>query len=617
MVEKLLLPSGCHFQEDAKAVICCWDSKEILACPGSGKTTVLLAKLKLLADKLPLKDGRGVCVLSHTNVAVNELKGKMGDAAEKLLGYPNFVGTLQTFVDQFITFPFLKQYTNKSIQVVDRPSFAAALFSLACKRYKTLAGFVRNQQKSYSSVLSDVVSFTSSLYLNNGALYVWVNGTGKLLAGATSISAQNYIAAVYDLLTEEGLIRYEDAYSFTVQALEQYGESLRKLLSRRFQYVFVDEYQDCSEIQRHILDRIFANSESLMQKIGDVDQAIYSGTGDNTPDWQVTEDRLSIANTNRYGQEIADVLTLLRTGKNQIHSERGMRGIKPTLLIYDNASQNCVISSFVGEIQMNHLSHPTGVYKAIGMFKNVSGLKIGDYWSDFQAETSNKSGIQYSDFITQIIMELESGKLYQAERYVRKLLCRVYHYHGIKNPKGKEYSVNSVKQYIAEKHADIYQVSVLQLAKLQPCDYAVVDSHIRALLVGLLGTSVLERLPDNFMNSTHTVSVSNRKLNTYQDEESRIEIVFDTVYGVKGETHDATLYLETETKRSTDIKRILPLLEGKPIKGEIHEKSRKCVYVGFSRPRHLLCLAISKSTYKGHERAFLGWKIIDLTAMHM
>lgn len=126
-IEKLLLPNGRRFADDARNVINSWDSNDILACPGSGKTTVLIAKLKLIADELPLKDGRGVCVLSHTNVAVNELKAKLGQSAERLLSYPNFVGTIQTFVDQYITFPFLRQFADASIQVVSNDDYAKHL----------------------------------------------------------------------------------------------------------------------------------------------------------------------------------------------------------------------------------------------------------------------------------------------------------------------------------------------------------------------------------------------------------------------------------------------------------------------------------------------------------
>ena len=48
----------------------------VQACPGSGKTTTLVAKLAILADRIP-NDGRGICVLSHTNVAREEIEKKL------------------------------------------------------------------------------------------------------------------------------------------------------------------------------------------------------------------------------------------------------------------------------------------------------------------------------------------------------------------------------------------------------------------------------------------------------------------------------------------------------------------------------------------------------------
>ncbi|RNA63224.1 hypothetical protein D1631_15450 [Chryseobacterium nematophagum] len=42
------------------------------------------------------------------------------------------------------------------------------------------------------------------------------------------------------------------------------------------------------------------------------------------------------------------------------------------------------------------------------------------------------------------------------------------------------------------------------------------------------------------------------KIYTYVQEDDSVEIQFDTIYGVKGETHAATLYVETYT-RTYDI----------------------------------------------------------------
>lgn len=114
------------------------------------------------------------------------------------------------------------------------------------------------------------------------------------------------------------------------------------------------------------------------------------------------------------------------------------------------------------------------------------------------------------------------------------------------------------------------------------------------------------------MTDTALPTVTKADNNIYVDEKGR-KIEFNTVHGVKGETHDATLYLETKEKRSSDLKRILPLLEGKTfISNPTIEYARRCVYVGLSRPRKLLCVAMMGDTYCGHEKAFANWDVIDI-----
>ncbi len=354
--EEVLLPQECSFDEDAIKVIKCWKNAEVLACPGSGKTTVLLAKLKILSDKMPLEASRGICVLSHTNVAVNEVKEKLGGSAQKILGFPNYVGTLQTFVDRYITFPYLKRIVKVPIQVVAQKEYAIALYGLIKEKYKKLAVFLRLQyENTYSSKYANIIDFISELYIANHELYISINGKSKKLAGSKSDSAKNYKRATIDLLVEQGMLRYEDCYGYTQKAIEIYGNNLRNILSQRFKYVFVDEYQDCSEMQRTILNSLFDGTDTILQKIGDVDQAIYNG-GENTfTDWCVSEGYLELSNSNRYGQEIADVLAKLRTGCKLIYSTKGKVKIKPTLLLYDDNTRENVVGAFIQEIKRNNL----------------------------------------------------------------------------------------------------------------------------------------------------------------------------------------------------------------------------------------------------------------------
>ncbi len=75
---------------------------DLLAVPGSGKTTALMAKLYCLSKHLPFEDGSGVLVLAHTNAAVEEIECKLKKHCPQLFEYPSFVGTIQSFVNKFL-----------------------------------------------------------------------------------------------------------------------------------------------------------------------------------------------------------------------------------------------------------------------------------------------------------------------------------------------------------------------------------------------------------------------------------------------------------------------------------------------------------------------------------
>lgn len=65
------------------------ETLDVSACPGSGKTTLVVAKLAMLARKWKSRT-RGICVLSHTNVARHEIEQRLGDTevGRRLLNYP-------------------------------------------------------------------------------------------------------------------------------------------------------------------------------------------------------------------------------------------------------------------------------------------------------------------------------------------------------------------------------------------------------------------------------------------------------------------------------------------------------------------------------------------------
>ena len=255
--EKLLLPKNAHFQEDARKVIRCWHSTDVSACPGSGKTTVLLAKLKILADRMPLENGAGICVLSHTNVAVEEIRKRLSGYADKLIAYPNYMGTIQSFIDKFVTMPYLRNITGHNVQVIDDLPYARQMLKRIYdeKKYEKLRYVIRNNYSS-NNQFSDILTFVLALYLReDGSLCV--GNQKKALAGAGRPSTQQFNTLMEELLMSDGIIRFRDAYSYAQKAIDALSETYTDLFPLRFRYVFIDEYQDCDITQRKALMKIF------------------------------------------------------------------------------------------------------------------------------------------------------------------------------------------------------------------------------------------------------------------------------------------------------------------------------------------------------------------------
>lgn len=92
------------------------DSVDIQAFPGSGKTTILVAKLAILAKKWTYSNV-GICVLSHTNVAREEIEERLGNTeiGRKLLSYPHFIGTEHSFLIHMFLYHGYSQTDMKSI----------------------------------------------------------------------------------------------------------------------------------------------------------------------------------------------------------------------------------------------------------------------------------------------------------------------------------------------------------------------------------------------------------------------------------------------------------------------------------------------------------------------
>ncbi len=256
---------SCNFSdENARMVLKSNSTCDIQAGPGCGKTTLLVAKLAIISMKR-IWVGKGICVLSHTNVARREIENRLSHhgAAYKLLNYPHFVGTIQSFTDRFLAMPYLR---NKGIEVsiIDDIRFsirARALINLYPKARSWLS-YQRN--KHYLETLR-----------YEGPELRLSSRDGKIAVSEDSPTYKQLYDLKKRISEEDGIFRYDDMFAFAEAYIKDFP-FIKQILCERFPWVLVDEMQDTNALQERLVGKLFSTG-CIFQRFGDINQSIYSG----------------------------------------------------------------------------------------------------------------------------------------------------------------------------------------------------------------------------------------------------------------------------------------------------------------------------------------------------
>lgn len=336
-------------------------SRDFNAVPGSGKTSLLAAKLLLLARKWP-HARRGICVLSHTNVARNEIAHRLAGTAEgsQLLNYPHFIGTIHSFVNHFFAMPLLRSLGQK-IDVIDDQVFADKARSLLLTRkFAGLRTYLENQRNGEG--------IATTLFYRTATLSVHVE-SGSLPASHTK--SYNSLIELKNTLSSQGVFRHRDMFAFADRAL-QTCPRLFDVVHRRFPMVFIDEMQDTSWDQELLLNSIF-DGRSVMQRFGDIDQKILS---DEEQAELLTFPRAGygcISTSKRFGKAISDAVGCVRVSGEAVVGE-GEDINAPVLLLYKTDSAIKVVEHF-GRIVIGQLSEDNIGAREV---KAMSARKTGE-----------------------------------------------------------------------------------------------------------------------------------------------------------------------------------------------------------------------------------------------
>ncbi len=625
--ERILLPAGKEFGDQARAFIKRLDTLDLQAVPGSGKTTVLLAKLLIFEKHLPFEDGAGVLVISHTNTAVDEIKNRIGRYCPMLMPYPNFVGTIQRFVNRFLAIPYYKQIYNNTPRRIDNE-----LYFCNQKLPAKVWGWLNNRPEKQKKE----IRFKTRL-LNKGTLGYDLSKDGGDFPLNKGGEAYTALLEMKKSLREDGFLCFDDSYILGKAYLDE-CLNVKLLLQKRFKYVFVDEMQDMDEHQKDLLERLFydnGNNSTVYQRIGDNNQAIYFNKVKAENTWNAREVIHSLTGSRRLPKAIAEVVQPFALeeqaieGKNNFNVDGSANDILPHVIVFDNNTVEKVIPVFCElvkkfqecrKIPVNHKhtinKHTINAVAWIGKEGATFGLR--NYWKDYDSKTvqENEKALP------------QPGGLKKYYRGLVDILLKVLRLEEITNPQiQKHFTANSLKKHLREVNEEYYDRIRFLLYKWSREIYK--GNHDEAMhemkekiskILKAFFSKDLDKATDfvsSDFDSFKGVKDVLIKNNVYRCTDSCVEVKVGTVHSVKGETHTATLYMESyyynDSGKSYESQRLKKQFEGEKLAenaGARVKESAKMLYVGFSRPTHLLCFAVQKSRYD--PEVFASWEPIIL-----
>lgn len=605
----------------------CLENKPIVACPGSGKTTVLLAKLIILSNRMPFDDGRGICVLTHTNVAIDLIKDKLGVDAFKLFAYPNFFGTLQSFVDRFLAIP---SFVNS---MGFRPIIDSNLYDNKVQSEYEKAKYLPKRwidpRGGYEYIRQLCFNMNNPKIISNGLF-------GHPFAPEEKDYYQK-IKAFKETICRYGYLKFDEAYTLASSYVQKH-ESIIYAFQERFKFVFIDEMQDTAIHQSKIINTLFQGSEkTIIQEFGDPNQAIYDYDGQKG-EWKYDEnDCLHLTKSKRFGEQIANAINPLRIKTNEppLEGENQDSILPPHLIIFDKADKTVLdeFGQLIVKYELHKIKDSTFVaIGRVGKEKDEGKITLKTYWDGFE-KASAKNKEHFPTLIEYLAKDLPDKKNY-SERIINGIL-QLLELHEFKKEIQigdrviqRRYTKTTLFDYLKKDHEELYfefRTFISDCGLKIKKEKENFNIGVYKLILEFVSDKILSLKNIQFDKNISFLQISEAITNQNQQEKQTnvyhyndesgviVPIKINTIHGEKGETHTATLYLETYKNGSYDSSLIKKQLEGKSFKPSYNETASKIAYVAMSRPEMLLCFAVSSERiseeYAKTKLKPVGWTI--------
>ena len=229
----------------------------LLAVPGSGKTTVLVARLGYALYCLGVAP-ENILTMTYTVAAAADMRKRFvslfGEELSGRLAFRTINGVCARIIRQYE-----QSRGTTAFELLSDESQIAAMLGDICRG-------VLNEYPADSDIKAIRTKIT---YVKNMCLKPEeIEALNQEIKGFPSI-----YRAYMDTMKRQRLMDYDDQLVYAYNILRRCPDILHSLQSR-YRYICVDEAQDTSKIQ-HMIIELLAGPEGNLFMVGDEDQSIY------------------------------------------------------------------------------------------------------------------------------------------------------------------------------------------------------------------------------------------------------------------------------------------------------------------------------------------------------
>lgn len=335
---------------------------EVAACPGSGKTTTLLARLEFLRIVKKIPDKK-ILILSFSNATVDVIKDRIKQKfaiSEQLPAESSTTESLNVTVQTVHSFAYQLIYESVGyVEVLDDKELLAKIIKSTATDVRAKLLWADKPSNIKKSRLKKLETLLNPINLKLVSKLLEVKRASKQRLSTTLETSQfSKISTYLNVIIEVqrrfakakktiGLMDFSDMLVQAIKIINKNPESVP------YTHILVDEYQDCSAAQTKLLAKVANLPKRSIMVFGDQNQSIFGFSGASYTSLSSVLDSvktLSLPFSHRLSKQTAELASVIVRLPKQRAIKTNHSGEMP-VLIHDE-SLNAQIKHVVDDIQL-------------------------------------------------------------------------------------------------------------------------------------------------------------------------------------------------------------------------------------------------------------------------